>query len=70
MLLGYIGIDQHGYIYNIKKYPRKELLDQLGSTHASIMYCDLKSGGSRRKGYVISGHWVEVYEVHNVVKWG
>jgi len=64
MILGYLGIDQYGQHYTIKKHPRKELLEQLGSTHASKMYVDLKSGGSREKGYVISGLWIDVYQVH------
>ena len=63
-LLGYIGIDQYNNHYHIKKHPRKELLDQLGATHASKMYADLKGGGSRETGYVINGHWVDVYSIH------
>jgi hypothetical protein len=27
------------------------------------MYVDLKSGGSKQKGYVIGKHWLSVYEV-------
>lgn len=63
-LLGYLGIDQHGQHFNMDKHPRKELLRQLGRSHASKMYCDLKSGGSRHAGYVIAGLWIDVYEVH------
>jgi len=65
MKLGYIGIDQDGNHYNIKRHPRKELLEQLGATHADKMYTDLKSGGSREIGYVIAGQWINVYQIHN-----
>lgn len=65
MKLGYLGIDQYGYRYKINEHPRKELLEQLGSTHAAKMYVDLKSGGSRHAGYVIAGLWIDVYEVHS-----
>jgi hypothetical protein len=67
--LGYLGIDQYGNHYNLKEHPRKELMEKLGYSHASIMYCDLKSGGFRRKGYVIGPFWVDVFEVHSVAAW-
>ena len=60
---GFIGIDQYGNHYTIDKHPRKELLEELGFKHASKMYCDLKSGGVRHKGYVIGNHWINVYRV-------
>ena len=60
-LIGYIGIDQHSQYYQIDKYPRKELLEQLGRKHADKMYVDLKDGGHRHIGYVIAGHWINVY---------
>lgn len=61
--LGYIGIDQYGHHYHIEKHPRKELLEQLGRQHANKMYCDLKGGGVRHKGYVIAGLWIDVYRI-------
>lgn len=64
MLLGLLGIDQHGEHYNIQKHPRKELLEQLGRKHADKMYVDLKDGATLHKGYVIGGLWISVYEVH------
>jgi len=63
--LGYIGIDQYNNYYVIKKYPRKELLEQLGSKHADKMYVDLKGGGSREKGYIIKGLWIDIYQIHS-----
>lgn len=70
MLRGFIAIDQSSQHYYMTKYPRKELLQQLGKKHAAVMYCDLKTGGYRRVGYVIGGHWLDIYEVHDVAKWG
>ena len=69
MFLGYLGIDQYGQHYHIKKHPREELLDKLGRKHASKMCVDLEGGGYRQKGYVIGGLWIDVLEVHNVSKW-
>ena len=63
-LVGYVGFDQYGQHYKITKYPRKELLEELGRKHASNMYIDLKDGGHRHIGYVIAGHWIEVYRVY------
>lgn len=68
MKIGYIGISQYGDRYTIQKYPRKELLAQLGATHAEKMYVDTKSGKTKHTGYVINGHWIEVYEVHEWAK--
>ena len=64
MLLGYLGIDQHGNRFKIDAHPRKELCEQLGRRHAEKMYVDCLSGGTRHTGYVIAGLWVTVYEVH------
>jgi hypothetical protein len=64
MKLGYIGIDQYGHHYTIEKHPRKELLEQLGSTHADKMYVDTKAGLTKHKGYIISGLWISVYAIH------
>lgn len=61
--LGYPGIDQYGKCYKIKKYPRKELMEQIGRSSAHKMYVDLKSGGSRHDGYIIGGYWISVYTV-------
>ena len=64
MRLGYLGIDQHGQHYNIKKYPRKELLEHFGMKHADKMYIDQFGGHSIHSGYVINGLWITVYKVH------
>jgi hypothetical protein len=66
-LLGYIGLDQYGNRYKMDCYPRKELLAQLGSSHASKMFVDTKDGKSKHVGYIIGGHWISVYEVHEWV---
>jgi hypothetical protein len=64
MKLGYLGIDQYGQRYKINKHPRKELLEQLGRKHAVKMYCDTKKGITKHTGYIISGNWITIYEVH------
>ena len=65
--LGYIGIDQYGNHYHIKKYPRKELIEQIGIQHVKKMCIDKKDGSTDHVGYVIGDHWIEVFEIHS---WG
>ena len=65
MKIGYLGIDQYGDRYKMDKYPRKELLIQLGRKRASKMYRDFKDGKSKQVGYIIAGRWIDVYEVHD-----
>jgi hypothetical protein len=62
--IAYIGIDQYGQRYDIKKHPRKELLEQLGSTHADKMYVDTIDGDIKHIGYIITGQWITIYELH------
>jgi hypothetical protein len=62
--LGFIGFDQYGNHYHIDKHPRKELLEKLGATRASKMYCDTKDGRTAHIGYVIKDCWISVYRVH------
>lgn len=62
--LGYLGIDQYGQTYKIEKSPRKELLEQLGASHADKMYCDTTDGKTKHKGYIISDLWISVYSVN------
>lgn len=64
MKLGYLGIDQYGDRYKMDKHPRKELMDYLGASNARKMYVDTKDGAAKHVGYVIRGHWINVYEVH------
>ncbi len=59
----YLGIDQHGAHYTIQKYPRKELMAQLGSRHASRMYRERHGEPDRHVGYVVRGLWITVYKV-------
>ena len=59
-----MAIDQHGQHYDsLGKFPRKALMDRLGSKHAVKMYYDLKSGGSIHTGYVVANLWLTVYRV-------
>ncbi len=61
----YMGHDQYGNHYSIKKHPRKELMDQLYCKHASKMYVD-RDDGYYHIGYVIAGHWITVYGLEGV----
>lgn len=54
----FIAFDQYGNHFQIKKYPRKELLEHLGRSRAEKMYT-----GSKHIGYVISGHWLRVWKL-------
>ena len=65
MRLGYLGVDQYGDRYKMDSHPRKELLEQLGRSHADMMYVDTKDGKARHDGYIIAGRWISVYEVHS-----
>lgn len=59
-----MAIDQYGETYHIgDNPPRKWLLEHFGRCHASKMYVDLKDGGTRHVGYVIAGHWLNVFVV-------
>lgn len=59
----HIGVDQYGQVFCLGQHPRKDLMEQLGRSHVQKMYCDLKDGGSRQTGYVISGLWIRVYRL-------
>ena len=61
----FIGINQCGDCFRIRKYPRKELLEQLGYKHADKMYRDTKNKKSVHIGYVIGQHWIEVFKLSN-----
>lgn len=58
--LGYLGIDQYGNHYHIKKYPRKELSEQIGVKHIRKMYVDEK-GKAKHVGYAIGGQWIDIF---------
>lgn len=56
----YMALDQYGTTFhNLGPHPRKALLERLGTKRASKMYI----GEGVHVGYVISGHWLNVYEV-------
>lgn len=59
----YIAIDQYGQTFRIKQHPRKELCEQLGSSHADIMYQDKKDGSTVKTGYVIAGLWLSIFKL-------
>jgi hypothetical protein len=60
--IGFLGIDQYGQHYNISKYPRKELSEQLTGQIRKI-YTDTKSGKTQEVGYVIGDLWINIYRV-------
>ena len=65
MKVGYLGIGHNGEKFMIKKFPRNELMEQLSASSAKKMYVD-NNQRNQHVGYVISGIWIEVYEVHTM----
>ena len=63
--LGFLGIDQYGTNYNIKKYPRKELIEKIGRSNVSIMYTEDKTGNSKKIGYVVGQFWITLYRIYS-----
>jgi hypothetical protein len=58
----FVAFDQYGQVYKLKTaHPRKELMELLDASSAQKMYRDNKSGESYHAGYVIRGHWIEVF---------
>jgi hypothetical protein len=56
----FVARDQYGNVYWLKKHPRKELCEHLGSSHADKMYLDDVEGQVHHVGYIIAGHWLDV----------
>ena len=61
--ISYMATDQYGNTYHDLKHPRKDLMNQLGSQHVDKMYMDTVSGETHHIGYIIAGHWLNVYSV-------
>ena len=61
----FIAIDQCNNHYPIHAHPRKELLELFDRQHASKMYRDRKDG-VYHVGYVIAGHWLEVFGIEGL----
>jgi hypothetical protein len=62
-----IGIDQYGQTYhNLGKYPRKELLAQLGYKNAQKMYRDKNDGASVHCGYIVGRYWITLYKIEPI----
>ena len=61
----HMAIDQYGEtLHDLGPYPRKGLLERLGSSHAEKMYIDnIRTGEARHCGYIVGGHWWNLYEV-------
>lgn len=45
------------------EHPRKELLDYMGRKHCARMYQEDQEGNSHHIGYVVGGHWFQLYTV-------
>lgn len=61
---GFMAIDQYGETFHIgDNPPRKWLLERFDRQHASKMYVDMKDGRTRHVGYIIAGHWLEIFAV-------
>ena len=60
-----MGRDQYGATFHdLGDYPRRELMHRIGVRSARLMYRDsLVTSKARRVGYVVGGHWVELYRV-------
>ena len=58
----YMAIDQWGHTHHNLKHPRKDLCEKFGVKHVQRMFCDTKAG-VMHVGYIISGHWLELFEV-------
>ena len=64
ILSNHMATDQFGNTFHeLGPHPRKELMGRLGYSHASKMYVDLKTGGSRHTGWVIGPFWCSVFRV-------
>jgi hypothetical protein len=63
---GYLAIDQYGIKVLLKKYPRKELMEHHSVQHISKMFREMNNGRDNiHAGYIVSGHWYDVYEVYS-----
>jgi hypothetical protein len=59
-----MAIDQYGTTYhNLGAYPRKTLLERLGSRSAEKMYMDDSTGESQHVGYIINRLWLTLYKI-------
>ena len=61
--VGFLGVDQYGNTYILKKHPRKELIEQFGCKHVERMYRDTQDGHAQHVGYIIQHHWIDIYQV-------
>lgn len=47
------------------KHPKGKLMKKLGVKSMRSIYTDKKDGGVNRVGYISSGEWWNIYEIHN-----
>lgn len=68
--LGYLAVGCCGTKHMLTdpdRSPRIQLLEKCGSTSAKAQYQDRKDGTTILNGYIVSGEWFTIYEVH---EWG
>jgi hypothetical protein len=68
MKLGYLALGNQGtivHLANLKRSPRKQLLNMLDAKSCRNIFCDTKSGAPAHTGYIVGGEWFNIYEVHN-----
>jgi hypothetical protein len=58
-----MAVDQYGQTEHGLEYPRRDLLERTGYSHAEKMYQDKKSGEVVHTGYVIGDRWFTLYNV-------
>lgn len=60
----YVAFDQWGGVYHIgRNPPRKWLLEHFCRQHAGKIYIDLTTGKALHVGYVVAGHWCDVFKI-------
>lgn len=59
----YLAVDQWGNVHKLgrTRHPRKALMEKLGRKRAAKMYRDTPNGPPVHTGYIVAGHWCELY---------
>lgn len=62
-MAAWMAIDQWGNTFHGLERPRRDLLRKLGRKRAQRMYRDDAAGHTYHCGWIIAGHWCEVFRV-------
>ncbi len=68
MKIGYLASGHQGTMIKLlekNKHPRGQLLKALSSKHAQKIYIETKEGETKHVGYIVSGEWFDIFEVHS-----